>query len=366
MDQPPSPTPHDPPLTKTDLRAPPIALLGLIGFGALLAWHNIADGDLWARLAQGAALWQTHHLPPKDPYAFTPVLGRWVDHEWGAGLIFYSLLKGFGPDALMLCKIVCAYGALGFALAAGRRHRAPWPALLLLAIPAATALLPGYVPVIRSHAFTFLFFAATLFFLEEIRRGGRWPALALAALMLAWANIHGGFVAGLGAMAVYTFWALAERRRGGFMLGLLALCLALSLVNPWGWRYWQYLIPALRHKRPDIAEWRPMALWGWDAFIGFRVLAALVVAALASGWRGLRDKRAGPGLTMLALTAWLAFASRRHAPFFALAALVWSDARRSALFARGRWLAPLRQAASELPPGTPEPLDAKIPQDWLR
>ena len=73
MDPPPSPTHPDPARARTDLRPPPI-VLGQLGFGALLAWHNVAGGDLWARLAQGAALWRTRHLPPGDPYAFTPVL----------------------------------------------------------------------------------------------------------------------------------------------------------------------------------------------------------------------------------------------------------------------------------------------------
>jgi hypothetical protein len=85
---------------------------------------------------------------------------------------------------------------------------------LLLAIPAAACILTGYIPVARSHVFTFFLFAATLFCLEELRRGGRWPAAALPALMLVWTNLHGGFVVGLGAIFIYAAASVIWRGTG--------------------------------------------------------------------------------------------------------------------------------------------------------
>ena len=61
------------------------------------------------------------------------------------------------------------------------------PVLLVLAIPCALAVLPGYVPVIRSHALTFAFFGVTLLCLEWLRAGKRWPAVLIVVMMLAWA-----------------------------------------------------------------------------------------------------------------------------------------------------------------------------------
>jgi hypothetical protein len=94
-----------------------------------------------------------------------------------------------------------------------------------------------------------------------------------------------------------------------------------TLVNPWGFHYWRYLIPALRLKRSDIPEWQPLPLLTWDAFIGFRILFVLVLASLAAGWRNLGKKNSWPGLILLTLTAYQAFASRRHTPFFGLVSL---------------------------------------------
>ena len=137
--------------------------LALFSFIVVLTYHNIADGDLWAKLAQGASIWNRGHLMHKDIFAFTPVLPEHIDHEWGSGLIFFSLLRLFGPESLLLLKIISALAALSFAIAVGRFNGSKWPALFLVALPCAAAILPGYVLVIRSQIMTYLFFAIILF-----------------------------------------------------------------------------------------------------------------------------------------------------------------------------------------------------------
>jgi len=89
--------------------------LGIFSFATFLVYHNIADGDLWARLAQGASIWMRGSLIHKDIFAFTPVLPEYIDHEWGAGLLFYTLLRIFGPESLLVLKVVTAIGALAVA-----------------------------------------------------------------------------------------------------------------------------------------------------------------------------------------------------------------------------------------------------------
>src|SRR5580704_9908542 len=129
------------------------AILGVFSWGVVLAFHNVADGDLWAKLALGALFWNHGEILHHDTFAFTPVLPEYVDHEWGAGVIFYGLLNLFGPSSLMILKMLLAFGAIGAGLAIARQSGCSWPALLLFVVPCAMAVLPGYVPVIRSHAF---------------------------------------------------------------------------------------------------------------------------------------------------------------------------------------------------------------------
>jgi hypothetical protein len=298
-------------------------VLGIFSFGVVLAAHNITDGDLWNKLAIGAHVWKFGTVPVRDTFAFTPVLPRYIEHEWGAGAIFFGVLKYSGPAGLMTLKILLAFGALGAALATGRKIGCSWETLLVLAIPASACVLLGYVPVLRSHTFTYCFFAITLLGLEEIRAGKKWPVFVLPLMMLAWSNIHGGFVAGLGTIAVYTVFSLITRRQVKRTLLTAFACGAVTLINIYGLKFWAYLIPALLNKRPGIAEWQPLPPFANDVFLSFRILFVLVLFLLFVAWRRT-EKKSWPGLVLLALTAALAWHSRRHAPFFGVAALAFA------------------------------------------
>ena len=289
-------------------------IVGVFAFAVVLAYHRIVDGDLWARLAVGAHVWRTGSLMRHDVFAFTPTLPEWIDHEWGAGVIFFGLLNAFGPASLMLLKITTACAAVLLCLVAARRNGTGWPTLLLLAIPCAMTILPGYVTVVRSHALTYLFFALTLLCLEEMRAGRHWSAFVIAPLMLVWANVHGGFVVGLIAIVVYA----ALMRTRTILVTLLA-AVAVTCVNPYGLHYWTYLVPAWLHPRADITEWSSMPIWSSDPYFGFRILFVIAIVVIAAEWK----QRTAAGLAMLALTAIAAWLHRRHAPFFGLAALVY-------------------------------------------
>ena len=66
-----------------------LAILGGITWLLVLVRINIADGDLWAKMALGAILLQKGILLTHDIFAFTPVLPEYVDHEWGSGVVFF-------------------------------------------------------------------------------------------------------------------------------------------------------------------------------------------------------------------------------------------------------------------------------------
>ena len=297
-----------------------IAILGAFVWVIALTTINIADTDLWAKMALGAFLLQKGLLLKHDVFAFTPVLPTYVDHEWGSGVAFFSALNLFGSFGLMALKILLATAAVASAAIVARRQGVTGPSLLLLLPFVAWAILPGYAVVIRSHSFTYLFFGVALLLLEQMRQGSAWPGAALVAMVTFWVNMHGGVVAGLGLISMYALGACVERKHWKVMLFTAAGCWLATLVNPHGIGYWRVLLPALTHARPEITEWQPLPLFANDVFVGFRVLFVLTVVAVASSWREVQ-KRSWPGLVMLALTAFLAWRSRRHAPFFALTAL---------------------------------------------
>jgi len=308
----------------TDALAVFIAIaLGVFSFVIVLSYHNIADGDLWDKFVQGASIWKTGSLVHKDIFSFTPVLPVYIDHEWGAGLIFFSLLKLFGPESLLFFKIITVLGALAFAVIAARLNDTGWPAILILAVPCALTLFPGYIPVVRSHSVTYLFFACTLFCLEKIRKGSIRAAIFIIFVMLLWANIHGGFAAGLGIIGIYAAAAILSNRSSKIMLLTLLAAVLATFINPYGIKFWDYLLPALTMDRAYDPNWRPMQFQGLDSFIGFRILFAACVIAVISGWRSLKGKHSLPQIVTMAVTAYVAARCRRHAPFFGVAALAF-------------------------------------------
>jgi hypothetical protein len=300
-----------------------IALLGVFSLSVILAFHNITDGDLWAKLAIGETVWKTGHILHHDIYAFTPTLPRYIDHECGAGVVFYDLLHWFGPASLIILRIVLALGLLAAAAWTGKRQGCSTWVLLLLAVPAAAAIQTGYIPIVRSHVFTFFLFAVTLCCVEELRRGARWPALVLPLLTLAGTNLHGGFVIALGVVLFYCGVGWFERTNRPLMIITATACALVTLINPYGLDFWRYLIPALLHPRARIEEFRPPPLLAWDDFWGFRLMFVVAVIAVAAGWR--KVSRANiPGLVVLAGTAAMGWHSRRHGPFLGAAALAFA------------------------------------------
>ncbi|MGZ5567355.1 MAG: hypothetical protein ACXWKG_10100, partial [Limisphaerales bacterium] len=234
--------------------------LMVFSFAVVLSMYHVADGDLWAKLSLGASVWLKHEIPRVDTLAFTPVLPKYIDHEWGAGVAFYGILKFLGPSGLMLLKISLFCIGLAGATLAGRKRGVSWEVLFLLALPCAFCVLPSYIPTIRSHTFTFAFFGILLWWLEEMRAGRSGFGVLIVVLFWIWANVHGGFVAGLGAVFIYGVEATVkaigaktdEKRdtpnsaRGWFwalaFVGVGLGSLLITFCNPYGLDFWRYLL----------------------------------------------------------------------------------------------------------------------------
>jgi hypothetical protein len=306
-----------------------LAGLAFFSFLVLLSIHHIADGDLWAKLSLGASVWLRHEIPMHDTLAFTPVLPKYIDHEWGAGVVFFGILKCLGPSGLMLLKVGLFFLGLTGAALAARKRGVTWTTLFLLVLPCGFCIWPSYIPTVRSHAFTFASFGLLLWFLEEFRDGKAMFGFFAVLLIGLWANLHGGFVAGLGAVFIYGVEGIFLHKRVkqfallGLAAGLVTFC------NPYGLDFWRYLIPAILHPRAQIEEWRALPLFGADYYIGFRVLFFLMLGVLA--WWGLRGRKTRDaqwsvsGLALLAITAFLGWKSRRHGSFLGIAALAYGS-----------------------------------------
>jgi hypothetical protein len=328
-----------------------LCLLLLVALSAVTLLKPDGDVDLWHRLAMGKLIVESGEVPRQDVFAYTATRAEWIDHEWGAALVFYGLAALGGQRGLLVLKAVLLFGAVTFVYLRARRAlgRAPSLAFHLLVVG---SLVFGYLPTIRPQAFTFCFASLWLFLLERAR-GGDWRwAWLIPATNLIWPNLHGGFLAGLGFVGLYAGAELLQRR-SPLRFGLLAaVAAAASLANPYGFGLWHELFEATTKDRATINEWQPPNLLGGGVFqLGFRVLLVLSVLGLVLGAlrRRLPDLAT---LLVVVVTGALALRVTKHMSLFVIASApfvcAWTTAEWRRLADRFRTVAPIERGAAWL------------------
>ena len=307
-----------------------------------------ADPDLFARLAVGRLIAQTGIVSLGDPFAFTPKKAVWVDHEWLAGYGFYWLHARGGDLALFLFKCMCAFCSLAIMYRTATLYRGSpagfWPTVI-------SAFSCAYIwnSTVRAQIFTYLFLPVFLFaFVAYSRTGSRKPLFFLPAVMLVWANAHGGFVVGLGLYLIYCAAMLFHRERALWPLLLsLALCGAATCVNPYGPAlFWGYMHDALAMARPAISEWMPLRIFSLEA-----VIPNLWTVLLAVGIYRNRKGLDWAALAMMAASFYFGYRHSRLTAIYMMVSYVYGldflKAGMAAIFQRvPRFAVVLRRSAA--------------------
>lgn len=280
---------------------------------------SAADPDLWGYLAFGRLFWETGSFPYQDVFSYTPTKALWIYHEWLTGIIFFPIYKLFGAGGLQLLKYLMGMMTVGLVYATAIRRKAR-PIFALLALMLAGNLIRfGYSPV-RAQVFTFLFFILSLYLLDRARTEKHWRYLWwLVPIELVWCNLHGGFVVGLGMIGLYAIGeALSGRKYGPYVAIFLAAAL-ITIINPYGFEYWRYMVDAVLMPRPEIGEWKHVfsAVLSSE-YRGYGVLYIVVflISLPLILWYPKRDLTTG---IVLSVTAIMGFLHIRHIVFFALA-----------------------------------------------
>ena len=221
----------------------------------------LSDGDTFSHLATGEWIIAHGAAPRADPFSHSMPGAPWVAHEWLSEVLLALAFRLAGWSGVVLLTGAAAAGAaLIVGLSAARELRgAPLIATVGLGLGLMTASL-----LARPHMLALPIAAAWSAGLIAARDRGRAPPLALAALMTAWANMHGGFIFGLILIGPFALEALAEAPSGArlatagawTLFGLAAL--AAALINPYGV---EALILPFRlmgiENLSRISEWRP-------------------------------------------------------------------------------------------------------------
>jgi hypothetical protein len=290
---------------------------------------NSPDYDLWARLAVGSIFFQTGNVLKHDIFSYLPTKDLWIDHEWGSSVVFYFFARYLGDWGIFALKalILFAIFILIIKIIELQKNKDQDSAGVFYFIFLGFSLLPGIASLIRCQMFSYLFFTLWIYGLERIRRGENKFIWIFPVTMLFWVNMHGGFLAGIGLIIIYAFGELLNRKNSLKYFGIMVLIIPVTLINPYGFKFWNYIIDAAFMPRPYIPEWHPINLSGpihifegikIHALIGFMIFALLTLIA---GARMLmkKEKTDWTRIVMIIILLYASVRHQRHAEFFVLA-----------------------------------------------
>ncbi len=287
-------------------------------------WHLRTGLDL---LKQG---WR---LPPLDPYSHTMPDWPWVEHAWFTDLIIGWLDTLFGGLGVILF-----FGAVTMAawISASSCGRCSWVYRLLACVLSLWVALPFLGA--RTQMVTLLGLGLLMIILERRQRGESSVLWILPPMFLIWANLHGGFSAGLflGILVVFgsALVRLVHRRwptiahrwdepirsrpdllRLATILGVAAM---VTLLNPYGWRLYGEIADSLsdRFMLDTLQEWQPPSL-GTLAGRSYAIYVAGLGIMTALWYRRIEPVR------WLVVSVFLILSLRhlRNIPFFLIISL---------------------------------------------
>tara|TARA_R110002095_G_scaffold105964_7_gene92838 strand:+ start:126969 stop:128603 length:1635 start_codon:yes stop_codon:yes gene_type:complete len=288
----------------------------------LMCTVTIADPDLWGHTLYGLrAIEQGVLVERTDPFCYTEPGAVWVNHEWLSELSFGWLWNNFGNLGLWIWRNFWLLMIFIPAWIALRKFEASLAASVLLLVYTAFCL-SQFVVFVRPQLATFGCFALTLLLLRQFLEQPQSKAIwYLPAVMLFWANSHGGFLAGVGMQGVVLLWMglgviqLRYQRRDLMRLAVaVGFAWAVTLVNPYGIQLHQMLWDHLITKQ-IVREWQPL----WEAQQALLYYVPFFLIGLA--FFGSR-KWEWIDLILVVVVAYQAVSHIRHVALLAIAVII--------------------------------------------
>jgi len=295
-----------------------VVLTGLYLLFVSLFSRNLGDNDLWGYLSFGRVFWEKGYFPSHDIFSYTPTKALWIYHEWLTGVIFYVILMHAGPAGLQLLQYLIIILTLCLIYATAIKKGANTVFALIALIPAMLLISFGYFPV-RAQIFTYLFFVLTVYILETAKIKRQWEMLLwLLPVYILWCNLHGGFVAGLGIIALYTLGEGISGKKIVPFIAIFFLAGLATLINPYGLEYWRFLTDSLSMSRPEIGEWFSVSTalkTNYQPVPVFVFILLSSISILIVLWRG---KKSLTELIIIAATIYIGVRHVRHTIFLGI------------------------------------------------
>jgi hypothetical protein len=185
----------------------------IIVIAALTSFFPIENYDIWWHLKTGEYIVSEKAIPDSDIYSFTAEGKSWITHEWLAELIFYAVYVAGGLNFLIVFKVLVSVLIAFLLLYHIRNSKYKNPLLYILVV--AAICIGSFRLFVRPHLFTYLFLtivSINIFNDRYFDRNRHITLLMIPAIFLLWANIHSGFVIGLGVYWIVAVGAVVQGR----------------------------------------------------------------------------------------------------------------------------------------------------------
>jgi tetratricopeptide (TPR) repeat protein len=299
-----------------------------LAYALIAGLRTVSDYDIFWQMATGRWVAQHHTIFSTDVFSYTAQGQPWI-YPVGAGLLFYGAFLIGGYSLISWLGAIVCVSSIALLL---RRGAAVTAALAIIAVPAIAARTAP-----RADMFTVVLFAAFLSLLWEQHESGGAKLWLLPLLMVAWVNLHLGFIAGLALACAYAGSEAIrlldpeqrQRSKGRLQAALpwLLTILFATLVNPWGWGIYRALLrqeAAMSVHSERITEWAGISInsaslqqalslrnpGSSGEWLLLTAVVAAIVAVIGRQW---------PAAALLAGAVWMAM---RHVRFLAVLACV--------------------------------------------
>ncbi len=283
----------------------------------------LSDGDTGYHIRAGELILSTGAVPRFDTFSQHSPPIPWIAHEWLSEVLMAATHQWFGMSGIVAASsfLLASTGYLLF-----RSLRSSPAGVLLAGAVTLLALASSQLHwLARPHLFSLLLLVLFHHMVESWHRERGNRLYLLPPLMLLWANLHGGFMAGFILLGAYlagnlASLALAPASEREGLLGKLkqlsvatCACLAAALVNPYGFRLLLFplQLASQGYLMDNVSEFMTPDFHGQ---LPFKYLLLLAVCVLAL-WRK------GPEPTELLLVlgfGYMALYAVRYVPLFAL------------------------------------------------
>jgi hypothetical protein len=237
-------------------------------FIILIFIHPVSGNDIWFHLRLGQEIWKNQSIPRWDYHSFTSSGISYINQSWLAQLIFFGIYQVSGFLGLQILHILLISLTFLFIILISRPKNIHLT-LLLIAILFPLAL---KLDEIRPYYFTWVFLSLEVYLIHKRK------LFLLPLIFLFWANLHNGFLLGIGLLLFYSLKEYFSTKKFNFLL-LFLLSLLTSFFTPYGPKI--YLYPLTQGRSPEllyINEWQPFAVTSIFFWIYFVYIITLIIA----------------------------------------------------------------------------------------